>query len=157
MATPSQYIKEGNLFPFDAPDKWWATPGATKPEMPTHKDKWQYIARGIAKFLESKGVLSLSTNENRRQELVSGIAAIIEAGIRSAGGEQTIAPSENSASQRADMAEKIYGKGVEETMDKLRVSIYNELGNLLWAQSKGAVIPPDITVNNIVIPLNPTC
>jgi tRNA A-37 threonylcarbamoyl transferase component Bud32 len=152
MATPSQYIKEGNLFPFDAPDKWWRSSGYEAGLAPAAEDKWQYIARGIAKYLEKQARLSLSIDQRIREEIVDDIAEIINVGIRA-----SIPVAQDATTQRADMAEKIYGEGVEKTLDKLRASIYKELGNLLLAQSKGAVVPPDITVNNVVIPLNPTC
>jgi hypothetical protein len=52
------------------------------------------------------------------------------------------------------MAEVIYGKGIERAVDKLRKSLYKEVGNLLQAQTKGAIIPENISVT-LTIPLIP--
>jgi tRNA A-37 threonylcarbamoyl transferase component Bud32 len=153
MSTPSQFIKNGNLYPFDAPNSWWEAGPTEDQELPPPAVSQAHsAARGVIKALQERKGLIPSLDivaEDTRAEIVQEIAAIIEVGMKNP------LDAQQPTNSRADMAEKIYGKSVEKVIDQLRKSVYKEIGNLLWAQSKGAIVPPDLTVNNVKIPLIP--
>ena len=148
--TPSQYIKAGNQYPFDAPNSWW---GSITGDAPQPKDWAHSTARGVIKFLGEKliGISSPFFNgfkeDSQREEIATMVASIIKEG------EISRHNASAQFTERADMAESIYGAEVENAISMLRKQLYEEIGKLLSLQAKGAVIPPDIVINGLRIPL----
>lgn len=152
MRSIESLIQNGNDYPYDASNEWWAKKDLDSPPAAI---SWNHsAARAIVKRLQEHSdiakTLSIYTiNENQRQQIVNDIADIIS---HSEALKSDFAKKHKSTSQAA---REIYGASVDNAIFKLRENIYDEVGKLLAIQSKGATIPPNIVVKELNVPLTP--
>jgi len=153
MNSVESLIRNGNDYPFDESDGWWKQTECTEP--PSKPTDWAHsAARGIVKRFQEVNEISEKFNlekisEHDRKLIVENIAEIIRVSFDSK--ESSL----SSISKEQKMAQEIYGASINEAFNSLRKNVYHQVGKLLALQSKGATIPPNITVKDFNIPLKP--